>query len=482
MRLFLLFILCSFNLLSQTPWELFNSKSELFFGVPNAVAGSTVDLNGLKIDSVKYSGGDSIYYHYRIVESVYSGTTMCLNNIAANWTGKTTIRKANGDFIFFNSVGDTLLIKSFAQVGETWRYYKYPVGLDYIMATVSQKTFMPVFGPNIDSVKIISFQAYNNLNQPIPHAYNSKQFILSKNHGLIKTGMFNKFPLDNSMYSRYNGKRMKRADVYNYSVGDEFHITNYHYGMSNLPVFDSWLAKRIIGKEQISPQLVTYTLIGQYATTFSIYPVSTFTESFNNLQSDITSVMPGHRNNGNAEKRVYELINYSTPCEAMVIGNKNINTLLSSDRDSCALPYSVTNFSEVNYSMEGVSENLIYKGPYQIQFNWRSVTYHLKNNISCYGDIDFTIGMNENKQNVRLKIFPNPATEKLFIEMYDNSKWHDYKIRVCDYIGKLLIEENIDSKSIIQSISLAKLAPGVYLVEIKDELGRVIEVKKIYKE
>jgi hypothetical protein len=63
---------------------------------------------------------------------------------------------------------------------------------------------------------------------------------------------------------------------------------------------------------------------------------------------------------------------------------------------------------------------------------------------------------------LRLKIFPNPATTKLTINMEYDERWVGKQLQVIDIAGKIQIVKTITSK--IQKLDVTQLAPGVYFL------------------
>ena len=79
-----------------------------------------------------------------------------------------------------------------------------------------------------------------------------------------------------------------------------------------------------------------------------------------------------------------------------------------------------------------------------------------------------------------VKVFPNPAEDKVWIELYDESSTDNVKIQVFDVFGKLHLEKNAYSNESIFQIDVSNLASGTYLLRIANDKG-VFSAKKFVK-
>jgi hypothetical protein len=80
----------------------------------------------------------------------------------------------------------------------------------------------------------------------------------------------------------------------------------------------------------------------------------------------------------------------------------------------------------------------------------------------------------------KVKIFPNPAENKVWIELYEESKTENIKIQVFDIFGKMYLEKNVYSSESIFQIDVSNLATGAYLLRITNDEG-VFSVKNLIK-
>ena len=86
--------------------------------------------------------------------------------------------------------------------------------------------------------------------------------------------------------------------------------------------------------------------------------------------------------------------------------------------------------------------------------------------------IDETILNNED-----IRIFPNPTTNKLIIEMQNRT---DVNISIFNAIGQNVYESNVETNN--KTIDVTGLQTGIYFVKIKDLKGNILLSEKIIKE
>ena len=439
------------------PYELFNSKSIQFYGKYPFVTGSTYYLKGIKPDSVKFTGADSIYYHFRTT-TVISSTT-CVNSRNRSWAGFTTKRRSNGDYVFYNSINDSILIKTQSSVGSNWVYYTNPLNGNYLVATVSQKTFSATYDVFSDTVKIITFQHYNNLNQPIYHYYNSQKFILSKTQGLIRCGAFFNFPSDTTIYNRSYGKILKRMDIYNYNIGDEVHTQTNCYNFTTL-LNTSWTSFLITSKVFINPDSVFFTINRQ---TFSgtLSPVTSTTLSYGQLNKLLYKAMPEQTNLNTANniELSYRVENFNNPCQRFVVAQVSANPPFINGSDSCLTPNLVSPVA-MPYTIEHVGS--FTSSPILTGFYCNSFAVFTKiGGIACGTPLTFALNVAEIGSEVNIKIYPNPVLNSLNIQSKNNFK----SIEILDITGRKILEQNQNTSQ----INVQSLESGVYLLVLYTE-------------
>lgn len=135
------------------------------------------------IDSARAFGADSAFYFARGVRGI-TNSTVCVDTAAPSWLGYRMLRTPAGEERYFNSVGDTLLLKPAAHLGNTWLLAKDTSNRTFY-ATVTAIGMDTVDGV-YDSVKTATIQAYAGT-APIAHPYNSRVLQWSKTRGWKKS-------------------------------------------------------------------------------------------------------------------------------------------------------------------------------------------------------------------------------------------------------------------------------------------------------
>ncbi len=79
-----------------------------------------------------------------------------------------------------------------------------------------------------------------------------------------------------------------------------------------------------------------------------------------------------------------------------------------------------------------------------------------------------------------VNIFPNPASNELFVQISTNYLQSNYSLSMFDITGKLLLETNLDINT-INSINIKTLSSGIFFVRINKD-SEMIHIEKILKD
>ncbi len=154
-----------------------------------------------------------------------------------SWLGKKVIINDQQPLIsrFINKDDDTITIRHLAPEGQSWKVLEMDTG-SYIRANVDSQKWMPHLGRAFNT-RFISFQAFNNQGNKIPHIVNGVSIQNTFSFGLIKTVDFNEFPDDSTTYKlagitkfpppsfqpSFDTINPKAMDFLNFEIGNEFH-------------------------------------------------------------------------------------------------------------------------------------------------------------------------------------------------------------------------------------------------------------------
>ena len=220
----LAFLLAACIQLPAQNYQTFYSNRTALFDVGNS------NYQGMKIDSVKIQGNDSVFYPLKRIGRL---NWECYTPYKASWTGEQIII-SDGWNLFINT-SDTLRIKTDAEIDDSWVAYS---NHDYtIAATVTAHKLSSFLGVE-DSVKTITFQAVDRDNTPIEHLWNNKTIRISKNYGLIRGFDFTVFSESEMDYYYFPGEyelaglsnpvigiqNFTWKEVWNFEPGDVIHV------------------------------------------------------------------------------------------------------------------------------------------------------------------------------------------------------------------------------------------------------------------
>jgi hypothetical protein len=187
-------------------------------------------VRAMRIDSVHNLGTDQVYYPFKTARGYYLDMAL-LDSNGGSWLGGEVLAKANGDFLFDNHWGDTVLIKTHAAFGDHWVFYN-DSSASYYTATVTDLGTMNILGA-LDSVKRIILTSYNGTTINTADSLNGFEIILSKAHGFVQVFDLYTFPY-HPADSSYNHGRDYYLDQLtdNYSPGPSnsiFRISDYNF-------------------------------------------------------------------------------------------------------------------------------------------------------------------------------------------------------------------------------------------------------------
>jgi hypothetical protein len=167
----------------------------LQYGVKHFFINRNGYLRGIKIDSIKTSGATTTYFPFHTPRGAYSTSpysSIILNPNGGSWLGKEVKQFNDGTFIFDNYWNDSVVIKTQANIGDTWVFYRDSSSL-YYKATVVSIDTMTILS-SLDSVKRIAINAFNTAGPDTADPLNNFVISLSKNNGFNEVMDLYTFP------------------------------------------------------------------------------------------------------------------------------------------------------------------------------------------------------------------------------------------------------------------------------------------------
>ena len=176
MKTTLLFWLCIFflqNVKAQS-YAGFRTNDTTYF-TSGAVSPYPDYLRVNWIKDAVASGSDSIFTFYPSVR-LFPNSAFCLDTLGMSWSGKTVLRKNNGDEYYYNFLSDSIRIRTQAQLNETWIIATDTNAIEIWGIVYSIDTM--IIDGQIDSIITINFQSYQNT-LTVVHLHNVNKLIIN---------------------------------------------------------------------------------------------------------------------------------------------------------------------------------------------------------------------------------------------------------------------------------------------------------------
>lgn len=443
------------------------------------------DIKFVRIDSAFFQT-DSVLIPFGGVQEIEY--LWCYIIDGPSWLGKEIIIQEDGWNLFVTSEEDTVNINTAAMQEDTWTAFQRP-GQLIINATVLNHDIQTFLGLQ-DSVKTIGFQAYDHQMQPITHAVNVMTVALSKNYGLVRTLNFALFP-DIYPYigNDWDGLRefdiigmsdpqvgvqnLTWMEVHDFQPGDEIHVYHYEYRVPAYSTEIRQLIKKYLARDDHADS-VSYSIERIMSKHFEDINGSTY--QF--IHDTITETF---RPDENFDKLPGETVFDEEWVDAAFFYKMNTEWHQAKIRPSPEIWLYPSNENCWNYIiLDGcMSDYTWYKGlggPYHYCDFWgeieRSLVYYKKGN-EIWGDPLVIVGLNENLPQNNIAIFPNPATDKLWV----NCSNGDLPLTVEFYNlhGRLINVAVVNETN--QQIGLKDFTKGMYLYKISNANGIISQGK-----
>jgi hypothetical protein len=460
----LFFLIINAGILDAQQWRPVTSTEKFNYRVDTAGYIS----NTILVDSLKMENGDSVFCFNRVV-------TACPSCPYSDWKlynqpqflKKKMTRKPGGMYVF--SDPGRFYIKTLAGLNESWVFDSAA----NITAQVTAKTWETVF--NIpDSVKTISLS-------------NGQVIKLSKDHGITEFPLMGK----NHTYSLEGiaGRDLGTLipgffDFFNFNVGDvfQYHGKSINYGIG---YGTGWLEKVTVISRDSSPEGYHYgvistgmswqeSLIGPvgdsthfyYDTTnvyidsaghpCNFYPLQLVRDPQDPvLSGPNASWMKIFSDTGQVISRQEGLV-FGTPEEAPLYNYGGPDTLE---------PAGYMNFIK-KYST-GLGQVIDRVEIFEISWYNDMIGYVKSGDTTgiVYPDEFILQKINERKMSAGIKVFPNPARERIYIQFPEpttGSVW----IGMFSTDGRNVFSSECDLRGDKIEVTLPSLSPGIYFVRV----------------
>jgi hypothetical protein len=446
----------------------------LTFNVPFKAANFNVQNNG-----------DTLISFLEVFSNpfIYDSIQFCVDTASTPWQGEKALLKTDGTDIYYNENNEEITIKTQANVGETWLLFDENIKIE---ATLSQIATQNIFGV-MDSVKTLTLQVFDSLNNPISHLLNGENFGISQNFGFVSAPDFYHFPneikrdlkgVQNPKLGVYN---ITRNDIYNFEIGDEFHISQGN-------MFSKNHYKVVILSKQLDAN-------NNWEYTYDVVRHVFWEYSFDTNVATAIEVSPGIVPSQLTAQSYVDLsplpnIFYQDNSGVSAFGRVENSNIWDRNKKVLDGAYWINDNGCWSYGfLLGVSYMDTYfeglGGPYSgspISGDGVIATleYYKKGNEIYGNPINFDLIMPTKtviSESQNLKIYPNPAQEFLNIEL-ENQLDFDFNILIINNLGQI-VQQAILTQN-MQQIEIQHLAKGIYTLQIRND--ETVFVKRFVKE
>lgn len=440
---------------------------------------SAGSIRAFRLDSTDIAlPPDTMFYSFRSIRDTMG---VCLDTTGGSFLGLMITKKPSGVFQFINKYNELIIIHTTEGVGFSWELIALAAGA-YIEASINALVTDIILG-TIDSVKVIELQAKDNTGTPIPHILNGQQIKLSKHCGLVCMLEVYSIPYISEFYSLLGKtspsigmQNITWNEVYDYSIGDVFHYSAYQVTMGVTVTYK--IIKTVLNKEEIpDSNKVIYTFEtcqkmvvgGPPPNTFYSYDTVSETIIF---QSDTSYI--------NEMPQEFIRTSESPPQYARVYPefngrqtHQNIYGIGFGAPPPCWHPpfeYSssrsyTTGLGRTRYStseqFEQYSIQLVY-------FKKGTEIWGTPVSTNCNTLVSAELQQNINETQV--SIYPNPANDKITIQISGNMMSSPMEFRLMDLLGKEVYRMEIPLSR--YAIILPPLPSGLYVWQLTGEPSR----------
>jgi hypothetical protein len=459
-------------------------------------------LRGIRFDSVVVSGTDTIYYPYKTKRNFAPSS----DSTNGSWVGSKIIQQPDGTFLFNTFFKDTVVIKTQANVGESWVFYNDHTPDRYIatVESVEIRTFLGI----TDSVKIIKISAYNNVGIDTIDFRSKLKIKISKTYGFITLIDLYMYPYHkpynplmsgaywqdlylagttgsttydhNANKTTFNISDFRsptEIELYDFQINDVFSSKKTNYRTSTGVGRQYVSIDTILGITTISPYLKRYNVRSSSASENIIpFPApSPVDYSTHNhiLEYDTSSIM-------NIKGVPEELHNWDTsyfylPQDTTLCYTSPLYIVKQIRLfETCDYHYYYKmGFGEIksqNFTPPNSSFLEIGCG----EVTWYETTYAIKSGIECgYRTWLYPSSINQIQlEKATTIIFPNPASDIINISSSEVIQ----TLTIYDIMGRVIITTTFNNKNV--TLPIAMLSSGIYILKINNTLTRKIEVMK----
>jgi|GEM_PF-2305094 len=439
-------------------------------------------LKGIRIDSVKNINGETHYFLYHTPRGTLNYIQTIMDRNGGSWVGKEVIEHQDGLMIIPTYWKDTVFIHTQARLNDSWRFYD-DTSQNYYEATITGYDTATISGV-LDSLKIITISAYNDIGMNPADNIHGKQIVLSKDHGIYQTFALYTFPFRQlSLYVEYYSFNTEfdylnndvqifiqqsppyptQFQLYDYTPGDYFiyYTVDKSSSWGNVDTIykerDSIISKNYLTASQIEYVIRVKSILWHAQ---ALIHDSARRDTVNNIVTlDFdTTLMPDEYGSKYFIKYFPIDTSYCLSSSLIVREYNRLQPDLSLDPGDRQILTYKTGLGEIRDETPTIS-------PY---FYYKTLSSYHKNNLSC----EPLLVKDANNVIEEIQIHPNPATDNLFIK----TDLSNYQLSVYNMLGL-----EIFSKSDVTTnteLIVKDWANGFYFLKIYSKEANAFETRK----
>lgn len=440
-------------------YELFPDPSDTL-----SFQGESKVVSFISFDSVISNGSTKTYWPHQATDlsSSRSNNSVCVGHIEDTaWFGYQIVDHGDSSYTFKHFDFEfTIDLNSRSLIPDSIGWVKFYKTVHTLYANFNTHTTQTIFDNSRDAVLTFDISFGN---------FTTQMLEVSKSNGLVTFP----FIVDNYAYAPWgmigntlkritNYPFIKRADIFSFQVGDVFH---YYENFGNVgpnspwqsgPINDSVFGKTFINADSVVYEIRRETGVPHFNTQTQqaemLVIVDTLVRGYGRLNEPMSKKLTFQSDTVSGYKTSFWLKD--------TLGQNGVTFIENvTNRTGNCLNFLATTIRTYSTFVTGVG--LVSATEVDsIDITKMNLVYYKKANGQTWGT-PYHLGSKKLALQKPLKIYPNPASDVLNIELPEGLQ--QMKIVVIDQLGRVLLSEVITSEN--QYITVEHLAPGTYFIK-----------------
>lgn len=457
----------------------------------------------IRIDSVYQHGDTTDYFGFSMIRQQLDNNFYF--EYGGHWTGSKYSELPDGSCVFYNRNHREILIKPMANAGESWTMFRYQGG-NSIEARIVDVQIEELFGVS-DSVKTIQLVIKDSHGNDYsgPACADSINMVMScllrisKNYGFVSITDFYAFPFHPATTDEYNlynttnsyqligmsqdqigFQNITTHNIYNIHPGDELHINSQNsiWGPGGSYSNSSTIHKYIARQESDNLDTLIFEIERCQRNeqgTFSPDATNTVIVVHDTIYQTIVHSDSWNTNLNLLPLEPYgdDMVSWSTSSLTVKYNSPHVFVITSGEY----FEYLLYDGGGGGYYLPGLG------GPYHGNNGlygtsiYELVYYHKGDEewgipFDCENLL--TVGINKPKTDANLRLYPVPASNRLFVDTEDSESLWQYSIY--SHTGQILAQ-GVYSNS--NGIDISYFPQGLYIIQIDN--GNTVFLDKFVK-